>query len=52
MALLVGSSFGRMIGNLYMAVSPPRFPTRLFTDEDEATAWLRRLGKGAARSTG
>lgn len=49
MAMLIGSSFGRVVGNLYMTVSPPPLPIRMFTSEDEAIAWLRRMGRGAAR---
>lgn len=47
MALFSDSAFGRMIGNLYLTVTPPKFPTRLFTSESLAIAWLLRMGKEA-----
>jgi hypothetical protein len=51
MALLIESSFGRIVGNLFMAVNPPPIPMRMFTAEDEAIAWLRRASKGAGRNS-
>lgn len=50
MALFSDSAFGRMIGNLYLTVTPPKFPTRLFTSEPLAVAWLLRAGKEASRT--
>lgn len=52
MTLLIGSQVGRLIGNLYMTVAPPRFPTRMFTSEEESIAWLLRMAKGAGRRAG
>jgi len=42
-AVLIGSGAGRVIGNLFLAVSAPKTPTRLFTDETEAIAWLLKI---------
>jgi len=42
LALLVEASpFGRMMGNVYLRVARPGIPTRLFSDEAQAMAWLR-----------
>jgi len=38
--LIDTSAFGRMMGNVYLLVARPPVPTRLFTDEDAALAWL------------
>jgi hypothetical protein len=42
MAMLVASSTGRMIGNFFLSLNAPSVPCRMFTDEREATAWLKR----------
>jgi hypothetical protein len=42
-ALLIGSTAGRVIGNLFLAIQAPTVPTRLYTDEAAAIVWLRRL---------
>lgn len=49
MALLFGSSVGRMIGNFLIQVNRPRFPIQLFSDESEALLWLAELRAGAER---
>lgn len=44
MALVAGSRFNRVVGNLLAAsfsVSEGRFPVAVFGDEDEALAWAR-----------
>ena len=43
LALLVASPVGRMVGNIFISFSRPPFPTRLFTSEDDAHAWLKRF---------
>ena len=43
-ALIVGTPLSRMTGNLYLTVSRPIAPTRLFDDEASAVAWLQELG--------
>ena len=41
MALLVNASpLGRMIGNIYLRIANTAIPTRLFTEEPSARAWL------------
>ena len=40
-ALIVGSLLSRAIGNLFIGMSRPAMPTRLFTSEADALAWLR-----------
>jgi hypothetical protein len=39
-ALLVGSPLTRATGNFFLGLNKPLFPTRLFTSEEEAIAWL------------
>jgi hypothetical protein len=40
-ALLIGSPLTRAIGNFFMGLNKPLIPTRLFTSETEALAWLK-----------
>lgn len=42
-ALVVGTPMSRMMGNLYLSVSRPTAPTRLFDDEASAVDWLRAM---------
>jgi hypothetical protein len=42
-ALLVRSPLTRAIGNFFMGLNKPLFPTRLFTSEEEALTWLKSL---------
>lgn len=44
-ALLVGSPLSRALGNFFLGLNKPQMPTRLFTDEVEALAWLREAGR-------
>jgi hypothetical protein len=39
--LLIGSPLSRVLGNFYLGLNKPSVPTRLFTSEEEALAWLR-----------
>ena len=39
-ALLVGSPVSRMIGNFFLRIGDHRIPTRIFTTDAEAAAWL------------
>jgi hypothetical protein len=42
LALLVDASpVGRVMGNLYLRISRPGVPTRIFSAEDPAMTWLR-----------
>ncbi len=40
-AIIVGTPVSRVLGNFYIGLSNPLLPSRLFTDEDEAMAWLK-----------
>ena len=41
LALVIHASpFGRMMGNVYFRVARPGIPTRLFTEPEQARAWL------------
>ena len=39
--LIVGSPLSRMMGDLFISLSKPLFPTRLFDNEAPALAWLQ-----------
>lgn len=39
-AVIVGGALTRMMGNLFIGMNRPAYPTRLFTDLDSAVAWL------------
>jgi hypothetical protein len=39
--LVRASPLGRMMGNAYLRIARPGIPTRIFTDEPKALAWLR-----------
>jgi hypothetical protein len=40
-AMLVdATTFGRMIGNIYLQIAAPKVPAQLFAREVEATRWL------------
>lgn len=43
MAVLMPPSLLRVLGNLFLAFTAPIHPTRLFSAEDEAVAWLRKF---------
>lgn len=40
-AILIRSPLSRAIGNFFMGLNKPLFPTRLFTSEQDALAWLK-----------
>lgn len=40
MALLVSNPVSRVLGNFFLRVSRPLYPTRIFTDEASARRWL------------
>lgn len=40
-AMVVQSPVSRLLGNTFFGLNRPPFPTRMFTSEDEAVAWLR-----------
>lgn len=42
-ALVSATPFGRTAGSIFTSLSPPKCPTRLFADFDEAVAWIRTM---------
>ena len=42
MAIVSSSSVGRMIGNLFLKLNALSFPTKMFADERDAKAWLKK----------
>jgi hypothetical protein len=40
-AVLIGSPVARMMSNFYLTIHKPLIPTKLFTDEAEAIAYLK-----------
>jgi hypothetical protein len=43
-ALLISSPLSRAVGNFFLGLNRPSMPTRLFTSDDEARAWLAQYG--------
>ena len=41
LALIVGSPISKVMANFYLGLNKPPYPTRLFTNEDEAIDWLK-----------
>jgi hypothetical protein len=41
-AIVSRGAVGRMIGNFFLGLNKPPFPTRIFEDEAEARRWLER----------
>lgn len=42
-ALVYRTTFGRAVSSIFLKLSPPPCPTRLFSSLEEAKAWLRSL---------
>lgn len=42
-AILIRSPLSRAIGNFFLGLNKPLFPTQLFTSESDALAWLKSL---------
>lgn len=42
MAVVVGNAATRMLGNFFLKVTTPSYPTRIFGDEAEARVWLKQ----------
>jgi hypothetical protein len=40
-ALVVGTPLSKVVGNLFLSVSKPPFPVRLFDNEASALTWLK-----------
>ena len=43
MAMLVGSPMQRMLGNIFLKLNRPPYPTRLFNQKQAAIQWLKSL---------
>jgi hypothetical protein len=50
-AMLIRSHVSRVIGNFFIGLNKTRFPFRMFSDLDEAVAWLLAARDAAARAT-
>lgn len=48
-AIVIGSPVARVIGSFFLGLNRPRYPTRLFTDLDDAEAWLMAFDESAVR---
>lgn len=42
-ALIIGSRISKIIGNVFMTFNKPLYPTKLFTDEEQAKRWLQQF---------
>lgn len=42
-ALVIKSSFLRVLGNLLLAIDKPRVPTKMFNNEEDARGWLSKF---------
>jgi hypothetical protein len=40
-AVLVDNPLSRMLGNVFLGVNKPAFPTHLVEDQESGLAWLR-----------
>ena len=40
-AIIVDTPVSKVLANFYLGLSKPRLPSRLFSSEDEALAWLK-----------
>ena len=41
LAMVIGSTPGKTLGNLWLGINKPSFPTRMFNSETEAIKWLK-----------
>ena len=44
-AMITGSPLTKLLGNFFIGVNKPLFPTKLFTDEKDALNWLHQIIK-------
>ena len=40
-ALVGGTPFGRAVGSVFLGLSPPKVPTKMFPTLEDAVAWIR-----------
>jgi len=45
MAVIVNSALGRMASSLYFGLKPPAYPTKAFSNENDAKEWLKQYCK-------
>ena len=45
MAILSNNTMGNILGNFFVGLNKPHFPTKLFSKEEQAIAWLRKMKK-------
>ena len=51
-AILIAGPIAVMIANFFIIFGRPRYPTKLFTHEEAALAWLDELRRAEAKSQG
>lgn len=44
-AVLIGGSLSKIMGNIFLKFNTPPYPTKLFTDEQQAIEWLKTFIK-------
>jgi hypothetical protein len=42
LAVVSSSPLGRMMANLFFSFKPPKYPMKLFSNEQEARAWIKQ----------
>jgi hypothetical protein len=42
LALVTDSGFSKILGNMFLLLDKPMTPTKMFTNKEEATKWLRK----------
>jgi len=45
MAVVTTSPVSRMIANLFFGLKPPPYPAKMFSNENDAVAWIRQFNK-------
>jgi hypothetical protein len=45
-AMLVASPLSRIIGNFFLGLNRPTVPTKMFTSEEDAIHWMKRIEYG------
>lgn len=43
LALLIGSPISKVVGNFFLGINKPPYPTKIFTSEAKALAWLKEF---------
>ena len=41
--ILIGSTFTRIIGSMFMKINKPPYPVKMFTEQEEALEWLQQF---------